>query len=164
MVEFLLDQEGFEAHLEYVNSDSEHLLHLASKNCNPAMFRLLLPHLQRRIHQRHGQGHTSLVRVIESHATSQNRYESAKILLLSQTSNNGVDHITDAEDNPLRLAVQLGDTEMCRLLQQSCSALKYRYSRLLAPRSGPRESSQVRLREHRCLDKIRLGLWPSVKL
>lgn len=51
VVECLLDQEGFGAHLEYVNSHSEHILHLASETCDPAIFRLLAPRLQGRIHQ-----------------------------------------------------------------------------------------------------------------
>lgn len=43
VVEYLLGQQGIEAHLRHRNSRSESVLHLASRICNPAMFRLLVP-------------------------------------------------------------------------------------------------------------------------
>ena len=45
MVKCLLENEGFEVHLRFVNSQGENVLHLASKTSNPAIFRLLTPHL-----------------------------------------------------------------------------------------------------------------------
>ncbi|ETI26828.1 hypothetical protein G647_10274 [Cladophialophora carrionii CBS 160.54] len=46
VVEYLLGQEGLEAHVKYVNARGENLLHLASKTRNPAMLCLLVPHVQ----------------------------------------------------------------------------------------------------------------------
>ena len=44
VVEYLLGEKGTEAHLQYHNSRGENVLHLASRLCNPAMFRLLVPY------------------------------------------------------------------------------------------------------------------------
>ena len=113
-VEYLLGQEGFEAHLRYVNSRGENVLHLASKTCHPAMFRLLVPRLQESIHQADSQGDTALIRIIKSHFDSKARCESARILLLSQAD--AVWYLGDKQHDPLQVAVKLGDTDMCRLL------------------------------------------------
>lgn len=113
VVKCLLEQEGFETHLQYTNMRGENVLHLASKTCNPAVMRLLVPHFQKQIHQTDCHGDTALMRIIKSYADSQNRCESAKILLLSQV---GTEDVSYLANNPLQVAVQLGDTEMCRIL------------------------------------------------
>jgi hypothetical protein len=114
-VECILREEGFEAHLRYLNSSGESLLHLASVPCNPGMFRLLLPCLQKNIHQVDNHGDTPLVRIIKSNASSRKRYESARIVLSHVgPDQNGHDH--ERHQDPLQVAVQLGDIEMCRLL------------------------------------------------
>ncbi|RYP21601.1 hypothetical protein DL767_009218 [Monosporascus sp. MG133] len=51
VVEYLLGQNGIEAHLRYRNSHGENVLHLASRLCNPAMFRLLVPRFQEGVYQ-----------------------------------------------------------------------------------------------------------------
>jgi hypothetical protein len=115
VVEYILSEEGFEAHLQYLNSHSESVLHLASGPCNPAMFRLLVPRLQQGIHQVDSCGDTTLMRIIKSNSYSGNRYECAKIIL-SYANLNGSAHIGARQQDPLLVAVQLGDLEMCRLL------------------------------------------------
>lgn len=45
-VEYLLQEDGIEAHISHINSRSENVLHLTSKFCHPAVFRLLIPHLR----------------------------------------------------------------------------------------------------------------------
>ncbi|KAF2472361.1 uncharacterized protein BDR25DRAFT_341809 [Lindgomyces ingoldianus] len=115
VVEYLLEEEGFEAHLEYLNSHGENVLHMASGRCNPAMFRLLVPGLQMAIYQIDNQGNTALTRIINSSSASQDRYESARILL-SYADANGNGYIVEEQQDPLQVALQLGDVEMCRLL------------------------------------------------
>ncbi|ERS96506.1 hypothetical protein HMPREF1624_07422 [Sporothrix schenckii ATCC 58251] len=51
VVAYLLGQKGIEAHLRYRNSRGENVFHLASGNCNPAMFRLLVRHFKEGVHQ-----------------------------------------------------------------------------------------------------------------
>jgi hypothetical protein len=111
VVRFLLDETGIENHLKYRNSRGENVLHLASNRCNPGIFHLLVPRFQQGVHQVDDQGDTALVRVIKNTSASQNRYESARILL----SQSGT-HSWDGQQDPLRAAVKLGDVEMCQLL------------------------------------------------
>jgi len=115
VVKCLLKQEGFAAHVHHVNSYGENVLHLASKNCNPAIFHLLVPRLPEGINGCDEKGDTVLMRIVKSHSNSEDRNESAKILLASQTDVDWGDHITDEHD-PLRMAIRLGDVDMCRLL------------------------------------------------
>ncbi len=115
VVEYLLGQKGIEAHLHYLNSHGENVLHLASGLCNPAMFRLLVPRFLEGRHQTDDQGNTALVRIIISSSGSQDRYESARTLLL-QGDVNGNSHFWDEQQDPLRMAVRLGDLDMCCLL------------------------------------------------
>ena len=116
VVEYLLGQEGFEAHLQYVNSRGENVLHLASQTCNPAIFRLLVPRLPKSLHQTDSQGDTALMRIIKSHFDPEGRYESARILLLSQAEASWDSHFEDSQHDPLQVALRLGDRDMCRLL------------------------------------------------
>lgn len=116
VVEYLLGEDGIEAHLRYRNSRGENVLHLASKLCNPDMFRLLIPRFQEGIHQVDDQGNTALFRIIaKSSASPQDRYETAEILLL-QSGADWDSHSSDGPQNPLRAAVQFGDLDMCSLL------------------------------------------------
>jgi hypothetical protein len=115
VVEYLRREPGFEAQLQHLNSDDENILHIASGHCNPAMFHLLVPRLQRSIHQTDGQGNMALMQVINSRSDSQNRYECA-IILLSHDDADGKNQNGDGQQDPLQVAVQLGDTEMCRIL------------------------------------------------
>ncbi|KAE8350085.1 ankyrin repeat-containing domain protein [Aspergillus coremiiformis] len=115
VVACLIRENGIEAHLRYRNSRGENVLHLATRLCNPEMFRLLIPRFEEGIHQADDQGHTPLVRIIMNSSASRNRYESARILLL----HSGADwnrHYSDGQQDPLRAAVRLGDVDMCCLL------------------------------------------------
>jgi NACHT domain len=115
VVEYLLGENGIEAHLRYRNIHGENVLHLAARLCNPDMFRLLIPRFQEGIHQTDNQGDTALGRVITNSLASGDRLESARTLL----SQSGVDwgkHSWDEQRDPLRVAVRLGDFDMCYLL------------------------------------------------
>lgn len=79
------------------------------------MFRLLVPRFQEGIYQADSQGDIALVQIIMNSSASQNRYESARILL-SQSGADWNSHSWDGQQNPLRAAVQLGDLDMCCLL------------------------------------------------
>jgi len=115
VVRYLLRQEGIEGHLHYLNSRGENVLHLASKLCNPAMFRLLVPRFLKGGHQIDDQGNTTLMRIIVSSSDFRDRYDSATILLLQSVVNESIQS-WDGQQDPLRMAVRLGDLEMCRLL------------------------------------------------
>lgn len=141
VVEYLLGDEDLRAQLQYVNSGGENVLHIASGLCNPAIFRLLVPHLQKGLPQTDNQGDTVLVRIIKSHSNPRNRYESARILL-SQADVNWNSHIGGGQQDPLQTAVQLGDAEMCRLLicegkMNPVSALTYGHNGQLILRNNP---------------------------
>ncbi|CZS94644.1 hypothetical protein WAI453_013344 [Rhynchosporium graminicola] len=82
VVEYLLRQQGIEAHLHYRNSRGENVLHLAARFCNPAMFRLLAPRFKEGIPQTDDQEETALMRIIQ-HSVSLDRYESEQILLVA---------------------------------------------------------------------------------
>ena len=115
VVEFLLGLKGIEAHLQHLNSRGENVLHLASTLCNPAMLRLLAPRFQEGINQTDCWGKTALVRIIMSSSASRNRYTSARILLLLGSANRNI-HFWNEQQDPLRIAVRLGDLDMCDLL------------------------------------------------
>ncbi len=114
VVEYLLGEKGIEAHLQYRNSRGENVLHLASKLCNPEMFRLLVPRFQEGIHQTDEHGDNALVRTITSLSSPEDRYESARILLTQSGDFNN--YPWDEQHDPLRVAVRHGDAEMCRVL------------------------------------------------
>ncbi|MCJ1435357.1 hypothetical protein MMC27_004729 [Xylographa pallens] len=115
VVEYLLGEKGTEAHLQHLNSRGENVLHLASRLCNPAMFRLLVPHFQGGMRQTDAQGDTVLVRIITSSSDARDRCASARILLLQGNANSDSRFWTEQQD-PLRIAVRLGDLDMCHLL------------------------------------------------
>lgn len=115
VVDYLLGRKGIEAHLQHLNARGENVLHLASGRCNPAMFRLLVPRFQEGTRQTDDQGDTALVRIIISSSNPGDRYESARTLL-SQGGGNGNSLFSNEEQDPLRIAVRLGDLDMCYLL------------------------------------------------
>lgn len=112
-VECLLRESGSEVDLQSLTSRGDSLLHLASVHCNPSVFRLLVPRVQGVIHQVDSHGETALMRIVRS--GSKGRYEVVRILL-SYVEADQTAHIVDAQEDALRLAVQLEDAEMCRLL------------------------------------------------
>ncbi|PTD03460.1 hypothetical protein FCULG_00012819 [Fusarium culmorum] len=115
IVEYLLQQEGIEKHLHHRNTKGENVLHLASMQCNPAMFRALAPHSADGISQRDYENKTALMRVVESSSTFQNRIESAQILLCLNTSHQSALSTKDLQE-ALRMAEQMRDKGMCDLL------------------------------------------------
>ncbi|KAL6236320.1 hypothetical protein BDW75DRAFT_207238 [Aspergillus navahoensis] len=104
VVRYLLEKTDFEAHLRHRNSHGENVLHLASRLCNPEMFRLLIPCFEEGIYQIDCHGDTALVRIITSSTVSGNQHESAKIMLESDTIRNG--RYWDGQKNPLRVALK----------------------------------------------------------
>lgn len=70
------------------------------------------PHVQ---DQADEQGNTSLMRIIMSSADPQHRNESARTLLL-QYKDSDNSHLGDKLQDPLQMAVRLGDLDMCCLL------------------------------------------------
>ncbi|KAJ6019002.1 hypothetical protein N7522_001069 [Penicillium canescens] len=112
IVEFLLGENGIEAHLQFRNFRGENVLHLASRLCNPDMFRLLVPHFQDDINEEDNQGDTVLDRIIMSPLAS--RYESARILLQSRANWNS--NSMGWQGNALRAAVLRRDVDMCCIL------------------------------------------------
>lgn len=79
------------------------------------MFHLLVPRFKEGFHQTDDQGDTALLRIIKNFSTSQDQYGSTKILL-SQSGVNWSSYSWNGQQNPLRVAVQLGDLDMCCLL------------------------------------------------
>ncbi|KAJ5934388.1 hypothetical protein N7466_003935 [Penicillium verhagenii] len=69
-VRYLLSDNDIETHLRYRNSLGENVLHLASRLCNPEMFRLLVPRFQEGVIEEDDQGDTPLARIIMSPAAS----------------------------------------------------------------------------------------------
>ncbi|KAL2810639.1 hypothetical protein BDW59DRAFT_168109 [Aspergillus cavernicola] len=114
VVEYLLEKTDFEVHLRYQNSRGENVLHLASRLCNPEMFRLLVPRFQDGLTQIDHHGETALLRIIKSSPVSRVQYESARIMLESDTFRDRNDE--GGRRNPLQVAVQVGDLNMCRAL------------------------------------------------
>lgn len=116
MVEYLIAQERLEAHLEYHNSDGENVLHLASRFCNPRVFRILVEKFKQGVHQLDNHNNSVLTRVIAASISSPaQRCESARILLVKGMA--GAEGAIDGNGlDPLRIAVRRGDVDMCRLL------------------------------------------------
>jgi hypothetical protein len=112
MVKFLLNEAVFRANIHRTNLELANVLHLASGPCNPAVLRLLAPVFQDDMSQTDIHGDTALTRVIRNKSASQDRYDSAKVLLAYMDPQK-YDY---AQSNPLQIAVELGDVEMCRLL------------------------------------------------
>ncbi|KAF2416555.1 hypothetical protein EJ08DRAFT_99133 [Tothia fuscella] len=115
VVEYILRVEGFKSHIHYRNAEDENVLHLASSACSPAMLRLLVPLLGKELYETDRCGDTALMRTIKGSSDSQDRYEAARILA-SHANRSGTDFDVARQVNALLLAVQIGDTEMCRLL------------------------------------------------
>ncbi|KAH4932409.1 hypothetical protein HBI79_101470 [Parastagonospora nodorum] len=120
-VEYLLIETDLEVDLQSMNSRGESLLHMATVHCNPAIVRLLLPRVQRVVHQVDSNGETALMRIVRNESNSKGRYEAARILLSyaepSPTTQN-VNGRQEALQLAMQLSVQLGDAEMCRLLER----------------------------------------------
>lgn len=113
IVEYLLGENGIETHLRYRNSRGENVLHLASRLCNPVMFRLLIPRFREGINAEDDQGDAPLLRIIMSPLAS--RYESANVFL-SRSSTNWNSHPLGWQRGSLRAAVSRLDLDMCCIL------------------------------------------------
>ena len=111
----MLRQQGIGAHLRHRNSYGENVLHLASKFCNPAVFQLLLPHIEDCAYHTDHQNDTALMRIVVSSAASQDRYGSARILL-SELSAGQHDRFHGELQEALRASTRLGDRDMCGFL------------------------------------------------
>ncbi|TPX14511.1 uncharacterized protein E0L32_005475 [Thyridium curvatum] len=121
VVGYLLEQRGIEAHLQCRNASGENVLHLASRHCNPAIFQQLVPLLKDSLYQKDQQGDTALIRIVVSSSASQNRWESARILLsgLAACGADKGECLLSEQQEALRIATRLGDSEMCRLFDHA---------------------------------------------
>ncbi|CAG7978515.1 unnamed protein product [Penicillium olsonii] len=113
IVEYLLREKIVEPHFRHRNSLGENVLHLATRLCNPDMFRILIPHFQEGIDERDDQGDVPLVRIVMSPLVS--RYEAARSFLL-QTSINRDTKSSCWKRDSLRAAVSRLDLDMCCIL------------------------------------------------
>lgn len=77
VVEYLLGQQSNEAYFQHRNSRSKNVLHLASRLCNPALFRLLVLRFKNGMSQTDYRKETVLLRIIQHSSASRNRYKSA---------------------------------------------------------------------------------------
>ncbi|RBR22171.1 hypothetical protein FVER53590_07379 [Fusarium verticillioides] len=118
VVRFLLEQDGIQGHLRHRNSKGENVLHLASEQCKPAIFRVLAPRFCEGLSQRDCQGRTALMRVVESSSTLQNHIESAQVLL----SLSAVDQrmLSKDQQDLLHMAEQMHDQAIHNLLSKFC--------------------------------------------
>ena len=117
VVEYLLEEEGIGAHVSFINSRGENVLHLASKACNPAIFGVLIPFILDGLHQRDNEGATPLIRVIKSSAPSDSRLASARSLLME--GGVGEDgYLPNEIEECLDTASRLGDVDMRSLLTE----------------------------------------------
>lgn len=73
VVEYLLRENGIEAHLRYRDSCGRNELHLAAKHCNPEMYRRLTPRFPEGVHQVDHQGDMPLVRIVMSSSYTKSR-------------------------------------------------------------------------------------------
>ncbi|KAK0368731.1 ankyrin repeat protein [Colletotrichum limetticola] len=115
VVEYLLQQDGIEAHLHHRNTNGENVLHLASVQCDPAMFRILVPKFLDGLSQKDWRGRTALMRVVENLSTLQGRMESAKIII-SLGMTHGTARLTENQQEALHMAERMRDEAMCNLL------------------------------------------------
>ncbi|KAF4124385.1 NACHT domain [Geosmithia morbida] len=115
VVEYLLGEDGIAAHLEFRNARGENVLHLASRLCNPRMVRVLAPRSTGFMHDADDRGDTALERIVKSTRDPEDRYESARIILL-HTPTIWKSRPSGQHARLLQLAVQLGDLDMCRVL------------------------------------------------
>lgn len=113
VVEYLLEQEGIETHLCHRNANDENVLHLASTQCNPAMFRALAPRFPDGIPQRDCQNRTALMRIVANPASLQTRLESARILLTHQSALS-----TNDQQEVLQMAEQMHEEGIRNLLSE----------------------------------------------
>ena len=128
VVEYLLgDRQGVVAQLLRLQCRSsssseggENVLHLAARLCNPAIFRLLVPRLREYVSERDKEGCTVLVRIVLSPSASEDRCESARILLSEvEAGDDGhVDGVLEDRREALSLARRLCELDMCRVLDQ----------------------------------------------
>ncbi|KAL4412143.1 ankyrin repeat protein [Colletotrichum abscissum] len=115
VVEYLLQQDGIEAHLHHHNANGENVLHLASVQCDPAMFRTLVPKFLDGLSQKDWRGRTALMRVVENLSTLQGRMESAKIII-SLGMTHGTARLAENQQEALQMAERMRDEAMCNLL------------------------------------------------
>ncbi|KAH6646799.1 hypothetical protein BKA67DRAFT_525676 [Truncatella angustata] len=117
MVEFLLAQEELRSHLEHRNSNGENVLHMASRFCNPDMFKILVAKFPEGVNQADRYNNTALAQVITAPVYSpSHRYESARILL------------SEVHENDQRLvyfhaAVRCGHLDIAHLLNADIADL-----------------------------------------
>lgn len=110
---FSEEQVGIEAYLQHWNSRGENVLDLASKLCNPEMFRLLISRFQEGIWGRWSRKHSPSADYHEFPSFAKLVWVGEILLLQSGTDWNR--HSWDGPRNPLRAAERLGDLDVLPL-------------------------------------------------
>ncbi|KAF4451901.1 hypothetical protein F53441_5220 [Fusarium austroafricanum] len=141
VVEYLLEQEGIEEHLHHRNLKGENVLHLASVQCTPAMFRALVPRLPGGISERDCQGKTALMRAIESSRPLQTHVESAQVLLSLSTTHQS-ERFTEDQQEALQMVEQMQDDLMRNLSTDFNQVSLNRTRSRTSLRVGEKEESQ----------------------
>lgn len=81
ILKYLLRQQDMKAHVEHRDACGRDMLCLATRFCNPAVFRVLVPRLEECVNKRDPAGQTVLDRVVWSGAASEeDQYQVAHIL------------------------------------------------------------------------------------
>ncbi|CAG8948400.1 unnamed protein product [Penicillium salamii] len=114
IVEYLLNDNP-KVHLGCRNSLGGNVLHTASKKCIHEMFRILVPRFREGMYQLDKQGDTPLMAIIKSPAGSLERFDCAQILFQHHEAN-GAGDLWIETHNPLAVALQDDDLDMCCLL------------------------------------------------
>ncbi|CAG8407488.1 unnamed protein product [Penicillium salamii] len=114
IVEYLLKNDP-DARLGCRNSLGDNVLHTASKKCIHEMFRILVPRFREGMYQLDKQGDTPLMAIIKSPAGSLERFDCAQILFQHHEAN-GAGDLWIETHNPLAVALQDDDLDMCCLL------------------------------------------------
>lgn len=117
MVEYLLAQEELKTHLEYRNLDGENVFHLASRFCNPAIFRMLIAKFKEGATQTDENNNTALVRIITAPTLlPAQRYESARKMVFESGSDTNVLHRDERHRALIHTARRYGHLDIARLL------------------------------------------------
>ncbi|CAI6336993.1 unnamed protein product [Periconia digitata] len=148
VVRYFMNEGMFRASIHRTDRESANILHLASGRCNPDILRLLAPVFQNDMGQTDIYGDTALTRVIRNKSNSQDRHDAAKVLLAYMDPEKD----NYAQPNPLRIAVELGDVEMCQLL--ICEGRMDPFSVLTRNQDGDPTMKYKPLKEEKALQKL----------
>ncbi|KFA71991.1 hypothetical protein S40288_08082 [Stachybotrys chartarum IBT 40288] len=113
-VAFLLEQDGIDAHLHYVDIVGNNVFHKATRYGDVEMFRLLVSRFPEGVNHRNNDGDTPLQMLV----FQQNNHEVVKFLLEVAHADVRCGFTDKSSDwhEPLRMATRYGDLAMCQTL------------------------------------------------